>query len=281
MTWPTLSSQSPRDIQAEGVIASWSPLGGWLRVVLVAVYLATLGLAARLLVMIEDTSMMPWYLALLAAFFILFSLVWIRPGLGPLLLHPILVIQSLIVLALLMFEPEYDSVTGLFVPLSYQAALVFRGRVRWIWVGALVVLIAGSLMITLGPARGLGAALTPMVVAIAFPALAMASQDIEMARAKSQRMVGELKATHARLEKYAAEVQELAAVEERNRLARELHDSVSQAMFGILLSTRSAQIMLKKDPDAVKAQLEQLEGLTREALARMRGFIADLRPKVE
>jgi len=134
-------------------------------------------------------------------------------------------------------------------------------------------------MVALGPFRGLGLAMTTMAVAIAFPALAVASREIELARADSQKMVADLEATHQRLEEYAAQADELAVMEERNRLARELLDSVSQAMFSILLATRSAQIMQQKDPDGVPAQLEQLQALTQEALVRMRGFIAELRPK--
>ena len=116
--------------------------------------------------------------------------------------------------------------------------------------------------------------------------------DVDLARVTERRIVGgthlhsslergcdELEETHRRLKKYAAEVEDLAVLEERNRLARELHDSVSQAMFGIQLATRSAQILRKKDPEAVPAQLEQLQTLTHEALARMRGFISELRPK--
>ena len=117
-----------------------------------------------------------------------------------------------------------------------------------------------------------------MAVTVAFPALALASRDIENSRAESREMVAELQTTNERLRAYAAEVEELAVIEERNRLARELHDSVSQAMFSVQLATRSAQIMLQKDPQAVEAQLEQLQTLTHDALARMRGFISELRP---
>jgi two-component system NarL family sensor kinase len=76
--------------------------------------------------------------------------------------------------------------------------------------------------------------------------------------------------------------------EERNRLARELHDSVSQTMFSIILNIRSTQILLERDPAQVRAQqvraqqvrtqLEQLQKLTQSALAQMRSLIAQLRP---
>ena len=256
-------------------------LHGWLWVVLVALYLLGLALAARTLFAVEDDGLLPWYLALFAVFFVLFTLVWVKPRMHPLLLHLILVIQCGAILVLLALDPELDYVTAFLVLLSYQAAVVFAGRVRWIWAAVLVALIGVSLMVFYGPAEGLGLGLTAMAVALAFAALAVASQDIEEARVESREMVAELEATNRQLEKYAAEVSELAAVEERNRLARELHDSVSQSMFGIQLATRSAQIMLEKQPEAVPAQLAQLRELTQEALVRMRGLISELRPKAE
>jgi signal transduction histidine kinase len=81
------------------------------------------------------------------------------------------------------------------------------------------------------------------------------------------------------LQSYAGQVEELAAVEERNRLARELHDSVSQTIFSITLNTRAAQILLERNPAGVKPQLEQLQKLTQNALVQMRSLIAQLRPK--
>ena len=279
MIWQTRSKMGGNSAKPPGGRVALSPLRGWLWVMLIALYVASFAIMGRLLVTIEDFGLLPWYLALLAVFLLLFSVIWVRPGMAPHLLHLVLATQCLVILGLLALEPEFDFVTSLFVPLAYQAALVFSGRARWIWTGSLVVLIGASLMVALGPFRGLGLAMTTMAVAIAFPALAVASREIELARADSQKMVADLEATHQRLEEYAAQADELAVMEERNRLARELLDSVSQAMFSILLATRSAQIMQQKDPDGVPAQLEQLQALTQEALVRMRGFIAELRPK--
>jgi signal transduction histidine kinase len=293
MIWPNRTSRSRGSSERPSggeVAPAGSPvdgpagpglLHGWLWVVLVALYLLGLALAARTLFAVEDDGLLPWYLALFAVFFVLFTLVWVKPRMHPLLLHLILVIQCGAILVLLALDPELDYVTAFLVLLSYQAAVVFAGRVRWVWAAVLVALIGVSLMVFYGPAEGLGLGLTAMAVALAFAALAVASQDIEEARVESREMVAELEATNRQLEKYAAEVSELAAVEERNRLARELHDSVSQSMFGIQLATRSAQIMLEKQPEAVPAQLAQLRELTQEALVRMRGLISELRPKAE
>jgi PAS domain S-box-containing protein len=71
---------------------------------------------------------------------------------------------------------------------------------------------------------------------------------------------------------------ELAAGEERAHLARELHDSVTQALFSMTLVSRSVEMLLESDPDAARAHLVQLRELQREALAEMRALIFELRP---
>lgn len=76
--------------------------------------------------------------------------------------------------------------------------------------------------------------------------------------------------------------EQTAALEERHRLARELHDSVSQALFSMTLHARTAQRHLETAGLAadhpVAVELEQLHGLTQTALAEMRALIFELRP---
>jgi PAS domain S-box-containing protein len=71
---------------------------------------------------------------------------------------------------------------------------------------------------------------------------------------------------------------ELASSEERAHLARELHDSVTQALFSMSLVTRSVELLLDRDSDRARTQLGQLRDLQREALAEMRALIFELRP---
>ncbi len=67
----------------------------------------------------------------------------------------------------------------------------------------------------------------------------------------------------------------LAALAERNRLARELHDSVSQNLFGITLGLRTALGNTKQSDHAVKYSLD----LAETGLAEMRALIFELRPE--
>jgi signal transduction histidine kinase len=92
----------------------------------------------------------------------------------------------------------------------------------------------------------------------------------------------EMLAVHAALAIEKAKLyersRELSIVEERNRLARELHDAVSQKLFGVVLTAESAATLLDRDPDAAREQLTRLGGLAREAQEELRALIDELRP---
>src|SRR5439155_5939091 len=75
------------------------------------------------------------------------------------------------------------------------------------------------------------------------------------------------------------QAQELAAVEERQKLARELHDSVSQALYGIALGLHTARIQLDRDPQKLPESIDDLLTLAEAALAEMRALIFELRPE--
>ena len=71
---------------------------------------------------------------------------------------------------------------------------------------------------------------------------------------------------------------ELASSQERAHLARELHDSVTQALFSMTLVTRTTELLVDRDAEKAKLQLASLRDLQREALAEMRALIFELRP---
>lgn len=75
------------------------------------------------------------------------------------------------------------------------------------------------------------------------------------------------------------QVHERAAHEERQHLARELHDSVSQALYGILLGAHTAQKQLHDAPEQAAAALAYVENLAQAGLAEMRALIFELRPE--
>lgn len=72
--------------------------------------------------------------------------------------------------------------------------------------------------------------------------------------------------------------QEMAVLEERNRLARELHDSVTQQLFSMTLTAQAIQTHMQKNPQRASAQLKRLQETAAAALAEMRALIFQLRP---
>lgn len=71
---------------------------------------------------------------------------------------------------------------------------------------------------------------------------------------------------------------ELTIVEERSRLAHELHDAVSQKLFSLRLTAQAAAALVDRDPDRAKGELQQVAHLAAEAADELRAAVVELRP---
>jgi signal transduction histidine kinase len=100
--------------------------------------------------------------------------------------------------------------------------------------------------------------------------------------ARDQRMV-EMLASHAGVAIATANLysrgQSLAVMEERQRVARELHDAVSQTLFSMMYEARAAALRAQQDPAGAGEALGMLAEQTAAALSEMRGLVYALRPK--
>ena len=74
------------------------------------------------------------------------------------------------------------------------------------------------------------------------------------------------------------QAQELAVVEERGRLARDLHDAVTQTLFSASLIAEALPDLWENDQDEGRELLQELRQLSRGALAEMRTLLLELRP---
>lgn len=74
--------------------------------------------------------------------------------------------------------------------------------------------------------------------------------------------------------------EEASILQERNRMAREIHDTLAQAFTGILIQVGAATQVLADDLEATQAHLEMMEELARTGLAEARRSVAALRPQL-
>lgn len=89
-------------------------------------------------------------------------------------------------------------------------------------------------------------------------------------------------ADHAGTAQHAAQLIERAGArageQERARLARELHDSVAQALYGISLGAKTARATLEKDVDRTRASLDYTIRLAEGGVSEMKALLFSLRP---
>jgi two-component system, NarL family, sensor histidine kinase LiaS len=76
----------------------------------------------------------------------------------------------------------------------------------------------------------------------------------------------------------AQQAHSAAVMEERQRIARDLHDAVSQQLFALNMMSAAACKTLEHSPQAAKIQLEQISGISVKALGEMRALLLHLRP---
>ncbi|MGC9358041.1 MAG: sensor histidine kinase [Anaerolineae bacterium] len=91
------------------------------------------------------------------------------------------------------------------------------------------------------------------------------------------KLISELEATQQELRAAQAREAELAVLRERERLARDLHDSLGHALVAISVQLEAVQRLYRVDPERASAQIDELKTLTRSSMEALRRSIAGLR----
>ncbi|MGD8404694.1 MAG: sensor histidine kinase [Anaerolineales bacterium] len=102
------------------------------------------------------------------------------------------------------------------------------------------------------------------------------------AREQAQTLLTELEAAHHQLSEYAAQVEDLTIAAERQRMARELHDTLSQGLAGLILQLEAADAHLTKErPERAQKIVADAMEQARATLADARRAIGDLRSSTD
>jgi signal transduction histidine kinase len=188
-------------------------------------------------------------------------------------------LQTSAVIALTNLRPFTDVSSLLYIPLCIQIMRAFSRRAAIVWLIFYVALLTLTLMLGLGWLEGLALVLLFLAVCAFLISYDLLYLRTQADQAESQRLLADLQTAHQKLREYAAQAKELAAARERNRLARELHDSVSQVIFGITLTSQSARLLLERKPTRVPDQIDRLQEMTSSALSQLRSLISELHPQ--
>ncbi len=191
---------------------------------------------------------------------------------------PYFVAQTFLIQTLGLLPPYKDVWGLLYVCIAVQARDALPVRTASVWAVLSATSLLLTMMVTMGAAAGLGFGLTYLAASLLIVSWDAYSEQAVAGRAQSQALLSELQDAHRRLQEYSGQIEAQAALRERDHLAHELHDSVSQTLFSINLTAESARLLLDRDPTAAAEQISRLQTLTAGALKQMRDLIAQWRP---
>lgn len=249
------------------------------------VFLIFAAVALRGAVVTSDASFFTVVLGLLIAYgLLLFVGTWIIPRKSalqsPYIKLGYLLLQSVIVIELLTVSGYEDLFANLFIPLSLDAISFFGRRFGYLCIAALSLALTSTLFFS-NQGQIFGLAMGGLYSGVCFLFGGYVAQVLkaEAAHDQNQRTYNELQIAHRQLQGYADQLENLAVEHERNRLARDLHDSVTQTVFSMNLAAQSAGLLLDKDPPRVSGQLLRLEELSANALHEIQSLVWQLKPR--
>jgi NarL family two-component system sensor histidine kinase LiaS len=174
-------------------------------------------------------------------------------------------------LLFLLGSNNSDAFNFLFIILCAQIAVVSSARVAALWI-ALCFGVESFINLARYGTDGLYAIVFYAVTFIVAGFFGYTIQQVERQRDRNEQLMEELKEMQQKL-------QELAVVEERNRLARDLHDSIKQQVFAISMQLSAARANLYEGDNAYPS-VAQAEKLAQQAGAELTTLIHQLRPPV-
>ena len=195
--------------------------------------------------------------------------------------HAGLAVQTAATAALMYLSADWSLFAVLFFILSVEAVLFFPTRLAFAWIACFVAISTAfglakwgwpGGLVTLplyGGGYGLSAVLSHALV------------SAEAARRDSQALVEELRIAQGKMQEYAGRIEELAVVEERSRLAREMHDTLGHRLTVAAVQLEGAQRLIEADPDRAAQMVATVREQVREALAELRQTVATLRAPLE
>lgn len=149
-----------------------------------------------------------------------------------------------------------------------------------VWIG-LFTLVTGAVYIAENGVIGLALILPYAAGYIFFGIFGWITVESDRNRAKSEQLLTELQAAHRQLQEYTTKVEELSISQERNRIAREMHDTLGHRLTIASVQLEGAQRLISTNPERAALIVETVREQVKEGLAELRRTVAMLRASVE
>jgi signal transduction histidine kinase len=190
----------------------------------------------------------------------------------------VLAAQSCVIFVLLIQSDASDFFAVLLAAPTMQAMERWRPGAVAALIAAFAALTGLGLAAEYGLLGALPLAALYAATNVFFAAYVYAARRAVEARARSEALASDLQEANRRLVESSRQAERLGAARERQQLARDLHDSVTQTLFSMTLTAQSALLLLERDPDQVPAQLDQIDELAHAALEEMADLKAGAGP---
>jgi signal transduction histidine kinase len=150
------------------------------------------------------------------------------------------------------------------------------GSVRWLlWAGFSLVPFLAVLAVGFDQ-LGLG-----VIDGFFLFGIGIAVAKVIEAEKKTQLLLEENRRQNQLLEEYAKQIEKVTLLEERNRLARDLHDTVGHTFTSVIMGLDAASFLMKTSPDKAQEQVERLSAVMRKSLGGIRAQIHQIAPSEE
>jgi len=150
------------------------------------------------------------------------------------------------------------------------------GKGRWLlWSGFSLVPFLAVLAVGLDQ-LGLG-----VIDGFFFFAIGLAVAKVLEAEKKTQILLEENRQQTQLLEEYTKEIEKVTLLEERNRLARDLHDTIGHTYTSVIMGLDAASFLLGKSTNEAKEQIDRLSAVMRKSLGEIRNHIHQISPTDE
>lgn len=226
-------------------------------------------------------AVLRWLVVILLAAIALLQLRIPKPGSPAWQMHAYLAVHGGLIAVLMFIQPGWTMYPVLYMaPITWAVlALPLRQSVYWIAAFAAVTAISFAAGVSLS--EGLVALFLYGVLYAFLGAFAGALARADAARRDSQALLAELQQAHDQLQEYALRVEEMAVVEERNRLAREMHDTLGHRLTVASVQLEAAERLCPSDAEKAASMVCTVREQVREALGELRNTVAALRAPIE